>query len=87
MAGEAGANLVIIGHTDTGGDPISNLALSQRRAEAARSYLVVNQGIDGFRIEAFGRGDTEPLTDNETAEGRQRNRRIEFELVGMSLAG
>ena len=82
MSLDPNVSMVVAGHTDTGGDEISNLALSQQRAEAARSYLV-GTGLNEFRIEAIGRGDTEPVADNETFNGRVQNRRIEFELLGL----
>lgn len=76
--------LLVEGHTDNDGDELRNLALSQARAEAARDYLL-EQGIDPFRVEAFGRGDTEPVADNATSAGRAQNRRIEFEVQGLRL--
>jgi outer membrane protein OmpA-like peptidoglycan-associated protein len=66
----------ISGHTDNVGDPRRNLALSQQRADAVRTYLV-SHGIDGSRVEAIGRGDTQPVASNDTEEGRAQNRRIE----------
>lgn len=76
--------LIIEGHTDSTGSPVDNLALSQRRAEAVRTY-VAEQGINEFRLEAKGRGSTEPVASEDTAEGRNQNRRIEFELVGFQI--
>lgn len=78
-------SMVVSGHADADGDQVSNLALSQRRAEAARAYLV-EAGINPFRIEAVGRGDTEPIADNDTFDGRVQNRRIEFQLIGLGFA-
>lgn len=76
--------LLVEGHTDNDGDQLRNLALSQSRAEAARAFLL-EEGIDQFRVEAFGRGDTEPVADNTTSSGRAQNRRIEFEVLGLRL--
>ena len=76
--------LIVEGHTDSEGDEVDNLALSQRRADAVQSYLV-GQGINAFRLEARGRGDTDPVADNSTEEGRAQNRRIEFLLVGFRV--
>ncbi|MEM9134644.1 MAG: OmpA family protein [Actinomycetota bacterium] len=76
--------LLVEGHTDNDGDELRNLALSQARAEAARDFLL-EQGIEQFRVEAFGRGDTEPVADNATSSGRAQNRRIEFEVLGLRL--
>ena len=54
-----------------------NQKLSQRRAESVKNYLVQNFGIDPARLSAKGYGMTRPIADNKTAEGRQKNRRIE----------
>ena len=72
-----GLNLNVEGHTDNTGDPASNLSLSQGRAEAVRTYLV-NAGVGEERLTAIGAGDASPIADNDTSEGRQQNRRIEF---------
>jgi OOP family OmpA-OmpF porin len=66
----------ISGHTDNVGDKKVNKALSQKRADAVRDYLV-SKGIDGARIKAVGYGDAKPIAPNTTEEGRQKNRRIE----------
>lgn len=68
---------VIEGHTDSVGSDQSNLALSQRRAKAVRDYIVQNFKIDGKRLAARGYGESNPVADNATAEGRALNRRIE----------
>ncbi|MCD7098111.1 OmpA family protein [Stenotrophomonas sp. MMGLT7] len=70
----------IVGHTDNVGQPQSNQALSQARAQAVRAYLV-QHGIPGAGLTALGRGADEPVADNATAEGRARNRRIEFKVL------
>lgn len=70
------ARIEISGHTDNVGDPRRNKALSRRRAEACRRYLV-SKGIDAGRIEAVGHGEEQPIASNDSAEGRQLNRRIE----------
>jgi len=72
--------LEIQGHTDNVGDDDKNLDLSQRRAESVKNYLV-KKGIDEGRLEAKGYGETTPIADNGTAEGRAQNRRVEFKLV------
>ena len=76
-AAPMGTVLEIEGHTDNTGDPASNLALSQQRAEAFRVYLI-QQGVDGNMLVAKGYGDTKPVGPNDTDEGKFRNRRIEF---------
>lgn len=68
---------VIEGHTDNVGTPEHNLDLSKRRAESVVNYLVENFGIDRSRLTAKGYGDTRPIADNSTDEGKQKNRRIE----------
>ena len=73
--------LEISGHTDNTGDADRNLDLSKRRAEAARNYLVEN-GVDASRIvNVEGYGITQPIADNNTRDGRAKNRRVEFEIV------
>ncbi len=70
----------VSGHTDNVGERASNLDLSQRRATAVKDYLV-QKGIDAARIETVGHGPDRPVVSNDTAEGRQQNRRIEFRLL------
>lgn len=68
---------VIEGHTDSVGSDASNKALSQRRANAVRDYIVKNFKIDRKRLAAKGYGESKPIADNATVEGRAQNRRIE----------
>lgn len=67
----------VIGHTDNTGDASYNQNLSARRAEAVAGVLRAN-GVAGFRIRAFGRGEDEPVASNLTPEGRQLNRRVDI---------
>ena len=76
MAHKKDARIEISGHTDNRGNPKVNKALSLKRAEACRDYLV-SKGIDGSRIKALGFGDERPIASNDTEVGRQQNRRIE----------
>jgi outer membrane protein OmpA-like peptidoglycan-associated protein len=71
--------IVIEGHTDSRGKDDFNQGLSQRRAEAVRSYLV-SRGLDADMVQALGKGELEPVADNKTAEGRANNRRVEIEI-------
>jgi succinyl-CoA synthetase beta subunit len=67
----------IAGHTDSSGEPKSNLSLSEERAISVVAYLV-KKGIPKGTLTAKGYGDTKPIADNKTDEGKQRNRRVEF---------
>jgi outer membrane protein OmpA-like peptidoglycan-associated protein len=71
-----GRKIEIEGHTDNVGSDDSNLGLSQRRADSVKSYLV-QQGIEAGRIVSSGKGEHQPVADNESEGGRQRNRRVE----------
>ena len=76
----AGTVLEIDGHTDNTGDPASNMALSQQRADAVRGFLI-QQGVDPNALVAKGFGDTKPVASNDSEEGKFHNRRIEFIIV------
>ena len=67
-------------HTDATGDDQSNQALSLKRAEAVRSYLVANMAGEDEHLHAVGFGESVPLATNETAEGRAKNRRIDVRI-------
>ncbi len=69
----------IVGHTDNKGSKASNQKLSENRAIAVRNYFE-NQGIAKSRMHTEGRGEDEPITSNDTPEGRQANRRVEIYL-------
>lgn len=77
MKNNAKIQLSIEGHTDNVGNPTFNLNLSKQRAEAARNYLI-KKGVEAARVFAIGFGDSRPITTNDTDEGRQENRRVEF---------
>lgn len=68
----------IVGHTDSDGDESSNLDLSKRRAASVKNSLVNEFGIDESRMETDGKGETEPVSENGTPEGKANNRRVEF---------
>jgi outer membrane protein OmpA-like peptidoglycan-associated protein len=72
--------LEINGHTDNQGDDAMNLDLSKRRAAAVKKYLV-SKGVAENRLKDQGFGETKPIADNNTAEGRAKNRRVEFKIV------
>ena len=67
----------IDGHTDNTGNIAHNLTLSQQRAEAVKTQLI-SMGIDGSRLTTKGFGDTKPISDNNSPEGKANNRRVEF---------
>ncbi|WOD43519.1 OmpA family protein [Hwangdonia lutea] len=75
---ESDLNLNIVGHTDADGNDAKNLALSKQRAEAVKNTLVSIYGIDSARLDTEGKGETEPVADNSTTEGKAQNRRVEF---------
>ena len=76
----SGTAVEISGHTDGRGDAAANLELSARRARTVLEYLVEN-GIARKRLEAVGRGETQPIAGNDTPQGRRSNRRIEIRLL------
>ena len=74
-----GTDVLVVGHTDSTGDADYNQALSERRADAARNYLV-GAGLESDRVTAMGMGETEPIDTNDTEAGRQENRRVEVAI-------
>jgi outer membrane protein OmpA-like peptidoglycan-associated protein len=74
----ADLKLRIEGHTDDVGDDAANLALSEKRAAAVKTYLVAKFSLDGARLETQGFGETKPAAPNATPEARQTNRRVEL---------
>ncbi|HWB41589.1 MAG TPA: OmpA family protein [Gemmatimonadales bacterium] len=74
----ADLRLTIEGHTDNVGKAESNQALSEKRAAAVRQHLIDNYQVEASRLEAKGLGQTKPVGPNDTAEGRQQNRRVEL---------
>lgn len=72
--------LKLSGHTDNTGSAAFNLNLSKKRAEAVKNYLVA-QGIDPKRITTEGLGSTKPIASNDTPQGREANRRVEFLVI------
>jgi outer membrane protein OmpA-like peptidoglycan-associated protein len=73
-------NILVIGHTDSGGREEYNLALSKRRAESVTDYLV-NKGLVRLRFTTNWFGETQPKHDNSTAEGRAKNRRVNVAIL------
>ena len=76
-----GASMIVEGHTDSVGSDQVNLTLSERRANSVRDYLLANTVLGASQIEAVGYGEARPIANNETVEGRGRNRRIDVVIV------
>jgi outer membrane protein OmpA-like peptidoglycan-associated protein len=70
--------LSIEGHTDADGDDAFNQSLSERRAAAVKSYLIAQHAVAAARLETAGFGESAPVASNDTAEGKQQNRRVEL---------
>ena len=70
----------VAGHTDDMGPGDTNFILSERRANTVRDFLI-SQGVDASRLTAVGYGESQPIADNRTAEGRATNRRVELRLL------
>lgn len=78
--------LDIIGHTDSTGATDYNQALSERRAAAVANYFR-SQGVMPQRLAAYGLGETQPVASNESAQGRQANRRVELRIIPATQGG
>jgi len=72
------SQVIVEGHTDSYGSDGANMALSRTRAESVGEYLSTELNIASFRISAVGYGETRPIANNETPQGRTRNRRIDI---------
>ncbi len=75
-----GFKVNVEGHTDNTGNSQINQILSEKRAISAKNYLV-SKGIDGTRLSTAGIGQSKPIAENKTAEGRKKNRRVQFSIV------
>jgi len=74
-----GTDVLVVGHTDSSGEAAYNQALSERRSNAARVFLL-GAGLEAQRVTAIGRGEEEPIDTNDTEMGRQANRRVEVAI-------
>lgn len=72
-------SITVTGHTDSVGTDAYNQALSERRAAAVKGYLV-DKGVSSGAIHAHGRGESQPVADNKSADGRAKNRRVDIEF-------
>lgn len=68
----------VVGHTSSDGDDAANMELSKKRAAAVKELLQKEYAIDAARLETEGKGETQPVSDNKTKEGKAQNRRVEF---------
>ncbi len=73
--------IIAVGHTDSVGSDAYNNKLSVARAEAVKNFLV-SKGVEKNRVYTEGKGESSPVADNKTSEGRAKNRRVEVEVVG-----
>ena len=83
LSAAPGINVEIGGHTDSRGSDAYNEKLSERRSESVMQYLI-GRGIGSERMSAHGYGESNPVADNETDEGRELNRRVELKITGAS---
>lgn len=81
LQAQSALRIALVGHTDTVGGLAPNIALSRARARAVRTRLIDQYGIDPDRLEAEGMGYLAPIASNQTAEGRDQNRRVEAILL------
>ncbi len=72
--------VIIYGYTDSVGDELKNKILSQKRAKAVKKGLIAH-GVSATKLTAIGKGEENPIADNADANGREKNRRIEIELI------
>jgi outer membrane protein OmpA-like peptidoglycan-associated protein len=84
LAVHQGLRLEVEGHTDSVGTDDANQRLSERRGESVRAYLV-QQGIASAMVGSIGLGESKPVATNDTAVGRQQNRRVELVVSGQSI--
>ena len=75
------SRVIIEGHTDSFGGDDQNYILSEKRSESVRQYLLVQMGLRPERISSIGYGETKPVANNETPQGRAKNRRIDIRIV------
>jgi OOP family OmpA-OmpF porin len=73
--------IIAVGHTDSVGTDGYNQKLSVKRSEAVKAYLI-SKGIEANRVYTEGKGESQPVADNKTGDGRAKNRRVEVEVVG-----
>ena len=72
---------LVIGHTDNVGDSEKNKTLSEQRAKAVIDYFIANFEISKSNLIPVGKGESEPVATNDTADGKQQNRRVQFKKL------
>jgi outer membrane protein OmpA-like peptidoglycan-associated protein len=80
VAGHSDIRILVVGHTDSDGSDAYNISLSQKRAEALIDFFRAN-GMNTNRISIDFKGEKDPVDSNETPEGKQRNRRVDFAFI------
>jgi len=75
--------VIAVGHTDSVGTDAYNTKLGERRAQAVKAYLI-SRGVERNRVYTESKGESQPVADNRTREGRAKNRRVEIEVIGTS---
>ena len=75
--------VIAVGHTDSVGTDAYNTKLGDRRAQAVKAYLI-SRGVERNRVYTESKGESQPVADNRTKEGRAKNRRVEIEVIGTS---
>ncbi|MDG0816011.1 OmpA family protein [Bdellovibrio svalbardensis] len=78
------AKVIVQGHTDSTGNPNRNMTLSEQRAKSVQDYLVANGAVTLDNVESVGVGSAKPVSDNKTASGRAKNRRIDIIVEPLS---
>ncbi|MDC6365727.1 MULTISPECIES: OmpA family protein [Flavobacteriaceae] len=78
MQQDGSINLKIVGHTDSDGNDANNMSLSKKRAESVKNALVSVYGVAANRLSTEGKGESEPVAENNSPEGKAQNRRVEF---------
>ncbi len=73
--------IIIIGHTDSDGSEDANQKLSEQRAESVKNYLTSKYNISSSRIMTTGKGESDPVSSNNTEDGKKQNRRVEFKKL------
>ena len=76
-------DIMVVGHTDSTGPEAYNQALSERRAQAVAEYLESHTDLPDEEIEVIGKGESDPVADNSTREGRAMNRRVDIGFAGV----